>query len=81
MCYGSEWLPMLPLQVVTHSQRFASLSQTVLRLDQGQVAYIGASSEDPFRLWGPEPGGAQVFSPPPRSMLSCYHVLYLSVIS
>ena len=61
--YSAEYQLMLPMQVVTHSQRFASLSQTVLRLDRGQIAYIGAASEDPFRLWGPEPGAAQVTHP------------------
>lgn len=48
------------LQVVTHSQRFASLSETVLRLDHGQIAYLGPPDGDPFRLWAPDPGAAQV---------------------
>ena len=42
-------------QVVTHSQRFAAMSETVLRLDHGSVAYLGPPSSDPFRLWGPDP--------------------------
>ena len=47
-------------QVVTHSQRFAALAETVLRLDHGQIAYFGPPSSDPFRLWGREPGTSQV---------------------
>ena len=58
--HGAQDAVPAAAQVVTHSQRFASLSETVLRLDQGQVAYIGPPNEDPFRLWGPEPGAVQV---------------------
>ena len=69
------------MQVVTHSQRFASLSETVLRLDRGEIAYMGAPNEDPFRLWGPEPGAAQVAL---LSMLSplyflCHHAHYFCI--
>ena len=58
-----ELLFALPLQVVTHSQRFASASETLLRLDHGQIAYVGPPSNDPFKLWGPEPGAVQVQQP------------------
>ncbi len=69
---------MLPMQVVTHSQRFASRSETVLRLDRGQIAYIGAPSEDPFRLWGPEPSAAQVAFLKPVTLNTplCVNTLY-----
>ncbi len=65
---------MLLMQVVTHSQRFASLSETVLRLDRGQIAYVGTPSEDPFRLWGPEPGAAQVMLLSGLCALICDHL-------
>lgn len=62
-CQVVEPLCALPLQVVTHSQRFASASETLLRLDHGQIAYVGPPSNDPFKLWGPEPGADQVQQP------------------